>query len=96
MRDNPFEGDIYNTYKPICFKHNGFDVEIKIIPGWEYQIEFNAEKNGHWFFYVLYNIDNGFNTKKKLREKINNLLTWLKEENCNHIYSQAEQLQFDF
>lgn len=93
--NEPFEGTLYKTYKPICFKHNGFDVTIKIIPGWEYQIEFEAVKNEYLFFFVLYNIDNGFNTKKKLKEKINNLLTWLKEENCSY-YERAEQLQFDF
>lgn len=57
------------TEYELILKPNGFDVEIKIIPGWEYQIEFHAVNNEYLFFYILYNIDNGYNTKKEVKRE---------------------------
>lgn len=75
MRDNPFEGNIVKSYKPICFKYYDRDIRLEIIPGWEYVLEFSAsDENGRLFAYNISNLDNGYVTKKTQRERFNELL----------------------
>ena len=81
MREETFKGNIVKSYKPICFKYYNYDVILEIIPGWEYVLEFSAsDENGRLFAYVISNMDNGWVTKKKQREKFEELLSCLEKQ----------------